>query len=433
MKSSILALLLTVPFLSAGVRAATPTLLEPGIYRLDPDGYLAMPKAKPASYGEIDDDSFEHALPPAARISYAVVARDPGRTQNRVLFLVDGGYHYDVNSPNKLCPAYAFPDWNEYSDVQPFCRTNISGDDAAFNWSTNAFTVSWGSDRKYLRTDYDDKGESHPRYAIKHHGDRFVLATPRAYQSVQYLTKDVPFFPGAHRSASSGMLPAGSYVAVVASGPEWEEVERFAQDGTPTHGWIDRDDLDDVKWVDQRATTKQFRFRVAFTAGASDNDPATAVAIEVLDRATGKRVQVIRDFYADPWGESDTSLTLVDANFDGHPDLMIGGSSGGAGPNSTDNFFLFDPKSRRFVFDQALSDLPQIGFDAHRKQVTSAHRNSCCSHSSETWRYEGGHLVEIANWDESLSADGAWLVTTIGHLRNGKMRYRVTRKRAELN
>ena len=279
MKSSILALLLVAPSFFTGARAATPTLLEPGIYRLDPDGYLAMPKAKPASYGEIDDDSFKHALPPAARISYAVVARDPGRTQNRVLFLVDGGYHYDVNSPNKLCPAYAFPDWNEYSDVQPFCRTNISGDDAAFNWSTNAFTVSWGSDRKYLRTDYDDKGESHPRYAIKHHGDRFVLATPRAYQSVQYLTKDVPFFPGAHRSASSGMLPAGSYVAVVASGPEWEEVERFAQDGTPTHGWIDRDDLEDVKWVDQQPKTKQFRFRVAFTAGASDNDPATAVAI----------------------------------------------------------------------------------------------------------------------------------------------------------
>jgi hypothetical protein len=376
-------------------------------------------------------------LPAAAHIDYAVVARDPERTQNRVLFLVDSQYRYDINNPSKLCRAYAFPNWIGYSSSQPICGINASGDpddyDAAFNWTTNTFMITWRNDRKYLRSDYDDKGLLYSRYEITHRSDRFVLATRSAYQSVQYLTKDVPFFSSANRGASSEVLPAGSYVAVVASGSEWEQVDRFAQDGTPTHGWINRDDLEDIKWVDQKETTKHFRFRVAFTVGADAANPATAVAIEVLDRATGKRVQVIRDFDADPWGESDTSLTPIDANFDGHLDLMIGGSSGGVGPNYTYNFFLFDPKTRRFVFDQVLSDLPQIGFDERKKLITSAHRNSCCSHSSETWRYEGRRLVEIANWDETLSVDGNWLVTTVGHLRNGKMRYRVTRRRAEPN
>nr|WKF60313.1 hypothetical protein HUO10_004834 [Paraburkholderia busanensis] len=458
MKSTILALLLAFPFLAATVPAGAATgLLEPGIYKLDPSGYLDAPNAQPASYGERDEDKFERAMPPTAKVTYAVVTRDPDRTQNRVLFLVDKDYHYDVNSPNKLCPAYAFPDWNEYSETQPFCRTNISGDEAAFKWTANAFTVSWGTDRKYLRTESTPPqrkatpaeaatcsttpscadavfGSSHPWYEITHHSDRFELATPRDYQGMLYLTKSVPFFSDNQRSASHTDLAAGAYVAVISAGSQWDQVERFDGNGTPTPGWIDRDDLEDLKWVDQQAATKQFRFRVAFAASEGDADSVVPVAIEVLDRVSGKRVQVIRDFYTDiSTSDSATSLELVDANFDGYPDLTIAGTSGGAGPNSTSNFFLFDPKTKRFVFDKTLSDMSQIDIDVRHKLITSAQRNSCCSHSSQTFHYEGGKLVEIANWDESLSADGKWLETTVGKFSNGKMRYRVTRKRAELN
>ena len=39
-------------------------------------------------------------------------------------------------------------------------------------------------------------------------------------------------------------------------------------------------------------------------------------------------------------------------------------------------------------------------------------------------------LALVASWDESLTADGDWIETTTGRLRGGKMRYRVTRRRA---
>lgn len=430
MKSSALALLLTASFFFTVIYAAEPVLLEPGIYRLDPDGYLNMSKGEPWNSSEIIEDKFEHALPPAAHIGFAVVSRHPDRAQNRVLFLVDDLYRYDGRRQDNLCTAYAFPDWNSHSKSEPFCRTKVSNDEAVFNWTNSVFTVSWRSDRKHLRTALDDKGDWNYAIEVTHYGDRFVLTTPHAYQSVRYLTKDVPFFSSASRSTSTSVLPAGSYVAVVESGSEWEEVDHFAQDGTSTRGWIDRDDLQDIKWVDQQAKTKQFRFRIAFSATADDDAHATAVAVEVINRKTGNRAQVIRDFYAEPWGENDTSLRIIDANFDGHPDLRFGGSSGGAGPNNTSNFFLFDAKSGRFVFDEVLSDLSQIELDTHKKLITSAQRGGCCSHSSQTWRYKNGRLVEIANWDESLTVDGEWVETTIGRLRNGKMHYRSTRKRA---
>jgi hypothetical protein len=41
------------------------------------------------------------------------------------------------------------------------------------------------------------------------------------------------------------------------------------------------------------------------------------------------------------------------------------GYSGGAGPNSTDNFFLFDPAANQFIFDKELSTLTQTSIDSH--------------------------------------------------------------------
>ena len=431
MKHSTLALFLAVSCFCTTVSAATLDALEPGIYRLDPDGYHEPPTTSPNGTGRTYEDKFGSALPTSARITYAIVSRDPSDTQNRVLFLVDSQYHYDINSPNKLCPAYAFPDWNDMSEQEPFCRTNI-GDrsEARFDWATDAFTVSWDSDIRYLGPVQENKDKLLLRYEVTHRGDRFKLETPRPYQNVQYLLKDVPFFASASRDTSLGVLQQGGYVAVITSDSEWEEVDHYAPDGSATHGWINRDDLKDLNWVDQQDQTEQFRFRVGFEP---DEAHAVPLAIDVIDRATGKRVQVMRDFYSETlWAtEVHSALTLVDANFDGDQDLMILGSNGGAGPNSTYNFFLFDKQSRRFVFNEALSELSQIQIDAQMKEITSAQRNGCCSHSSQTFRYINGRLVEVANRDESMTADGEWIETTVGRLHKGKMQYQTTRRPAD--
>ena len=137
-------------------------------------------------------------------------------------------------------------------------------------------------------------------------------------------------------------------------------------------------------------------------------DPPNPMAIEVLDKASGQRVQLIRGFESSLPFKSDQSklITVHDANFDGHPDISMLAFGGGAGPNYTRNFFLFNPKTAQFEFNEELSNLSQVGIDKKNKTVTSAERISCCQHVSETYRYVNGKLVTVAYWDQHMSEDG---------------------------
>jgi hypothetical protein len=432
--------------------------LVPGIYRLEAGSHLSAAKKIFKTSDEEYVERFEHAIPESARVTYGVVSHDPDSDLNKLIFLVDKDYEFDRNSKNKLCPAYAFPQWNEYSVSQPFCRTNIGNNEyeAALTWTTAAFTVSWKPKKEFLRDEYVPPqrpptpeetgtcalgvcpqtayGRTTGLYEVTHYTDRFTLETVRPYRDIIYLRKTMPIYTQADRNSASSDIEAKSYVAVLAISPEWYEVDRVSRDGIGTHGWINRDDVFDVKWITQKAETKDFRFRVAFHPGEDASESSGPVAIEVIDRKTDKRVQVIRDFYSDPRfvAADNEALQVVDANFDGDPDLSISGYSGGAGPNNTVNFFLFNPSTRQFVFDQELSNLPQISIDPNTRTIHSAQRDGCCRHSTETYRYVHKTLTLIANWDESLSADGKWWETTNGRLKNGKWHYSTTRTKADL-
>jgi len=432
-------------------------VLVPGIYHLDADSYLSAPKKARPPAGEEYVERFEHAIPESANAAYAVVSHDPDSNLNKLTFLVNEDYQTDPNTANKLCIAYAFPDWNDYSPSDPFCRTNIGSSDyeAALSWSKTSFTVNWQPRKKFLGVEHvqperlptpdetgacalgvcDERafGRVVSRYEVSYASDRFTLETRQAYRDILYLKRAVPVFSLADRNSAHSDIGAGKFVAVLSVSPQWYEVDQFSQDGNRLRGWINRDDVFDVKWVAQKAETTDFSFRVAFRPGEDESVAALPVAIEVIDRKNKRRAQIIRDFYSDiPFAANDQVLQLIDANFDGYPDISIFGQSWGAGPNSTENFFLFDPASRQFVFDQELSALTQISIDPSTRTITSAQRNSCCSHSSETYRYKGNKLVLIADWDESLSADGKWIETTTGRMQKGKLHHVTTRKKADL-
>ena len=426
--------------------------LVPGIYRLEAGSNLSAAERLQGRPGEEDVEHFEHAIPAAADATYAVVSYESDSHRNKLIFLVDRDYRTDINGANRLCVAYAFPVWNDYSKSQPFCRTNISTGEAMLKGSDSAFTVAWQPRRAFQRSEAvppkrrptpDEVGacalgvcepaaygRAIHHYETTYYADRFKLVTPRTYGDIVYLEKAVPVFAQADRASPVASLDAGSFVAVLASRPDWYEVEHVHRDGSAFHGWIDRDDLFELKWVEQKASTKDFRFRVAFRPDNDAPEAAVPVAIEVLDRRTGRRLQVLRDFDSEGQTADKEFLQVVDANFDGHPDISIFGMSGGAGPNNTTHFFLFDPVARQFVHNEELSNLPQVSIDTRRHAVMSAQRGSCCSHSAQTFRYIDGKLTLVGEWDESLSADGKWLVTTTGHLENGRMRYRTKRKKA---
>jgi hypothetical protein len=88
--------------------------------------------------------------------------------------------------------------------------------------------------------------------------------------------------------------------------------------------------------------------------------------------------------------------SLVDANFDGFPDLTIALSLP-AGPNIPQQAWLFDPRTQRFVdAPETLQGITSPEFDKKFKTIVSQWRNGCCEHGVTTYRWDGGRLKEAA-------------------------------------
>ncbi|PZX25386.1 hypothetical protein C7416_108126 [Cupriavidus phytorum] len=420
--------------------------LTPGIYRIDAGSYLTAVQRADAGPNKRIEERFEHAFPAAAGVTYAVVSREARYAEperNRVLFLtVDG---YKAERGERSCIAYAMPGWNDYSTTNPFC----AGEEALSDWTLASFVLRQPPRRRDLagihipaeRTPTQDDrvgcllgvcdpaayGKWIQRVEVTYRTDRFTLEKVRPYQDILFLENAVPIFASRERASNRTELKAGTFVAVLDRQSEWFEVDYF-EHGNARHGWIDRDDAVPVQWVAQRATTRDFRFRVGVVPGVSDTDEPQPVAIEVLSRHGGQRLQVLRDFESDGrYVLGEEAIDVIDANFDGHPDIAIGGMSGGAGPNSTTNVFLYDPAWRQFRFSRELSELTQLWIDPKTQTVHSAQRGSCCSHYSEVYRYVRGKLTLVSSKDEYTN--GEWVSITTGRLRNGKMYYRETRRR----
>jgi hypothetical protein len=88
--------------------------------------------------------------------------------------------------------------------------------------------------------------------------------------------------------------------------------------------------------------------------------------------------------------------SLVDANFDGFPDLAIALTLP-AGPNIPYQTWLYDPATQRFVdAPETLQGIPSPEFDKQFKTIVSQWRNGCCEHGVTTYRWDGKQLKEAA-------------------------------------
>ena len=180
-------------------------------------------------------------------------------------------------------------------------------------------------------------------------------------------------------------------------------------------------------WIEQHAKSADHAFQVQFLPFDGDRT-RTSKAIRVVNRKTGAVVQEIAPVEGNDSRDAAKFLTLVDANRDGHPDIEMFIDSGGAGPNSTSHFYLFDPQTRQFRFHQQLSELTQVTVDPDGL-ITWAQRGSCCSYGGGTYRFIRGKLTMLTTRDESMSPDGKWVRISVGTVRNGKMRYSSSRRR----
>ncbi|MDF3865639.1 nitrite reductase [Pseudomonas denitrificans (nom. rej.)] len=94
--------------------------------------------------------------------------------------------------------------------------------------------------------------------------------------------------------------------------------------------------------------------------------------------------------------------SLIDANFDGWPDLTIAQFLP-AGPNIPHQTWLYDPMSGRFVeAPPILQGITSPEFDSVHQIVYTFWRASCCEHGITTYRWKGEDVEEVESWSSYL-------------------------------
>jgi hypothetical protein len=131
----------------------------------------------------------------------------------------------------------------------------------------------------------------------------------------------------------------------------------------------------------------------AMPNASDDSDAAPHVsAIRIY-----RKGQLAQELATDSQGPGSVFIpSLVDANFDGLPDLTIALSLP-AGPNIPQQTWLFDPRTQRFVdAPDTLQGITSPEFDKKFKTIVSQWRNGCCEHGVTTYRWDGARLKEAA-------------------------------------
>ncbi|CAG9298149.1 XAC2610-related protein [Celerinatantimonas diazotrophica] len=93
--------------------------------------------------------------------------------------------------------------------------------------------------------------------------------------------------------------------------------------------------------------------------------------------------------------QSMYNVVVGDYNFDGFADFSTSGQYF-AGPNTTRNYYLYQPQKKQYRFNQALSMLVTLSFNQQSKIVTST--NQCCagrSISVDHYRWQANELKQV--------------------------------------
>lgn len=125
--------------------------------------------------------------------------------------------------------------------------------------------------------------------------------------------------------------------------------------------------------------------------GDSCSDPPLVSAIRLY--RDGKLFQSLD---AESYGTCRLFMPeLIDANFDGWPDLTIAQFLP-AGPNIPYQTWLYDSVSQRFVDAPAmLQEITSPNFDPKHQIISSFWRGSYSEHGVSIYRWEGGDVVEV--------------------------------------
>lgn len=105
-------------------------------------------------------------------------------------------------------------------------------------------------------------------------------------------------------------------------------------------------------------------------------------------------------------------INVGDFNFDGQDDFGIQTGYMGSYSGPSYDIYLFDPKTGRYVYSAAMSEL-NLGsfgffeFDTQEKRIYTFGKSGCCYHESTTYRVENNEPIAIERIiDDQTDADG---------------------------
>lgn len=176
-------------------------------------------------------------------------------------------------------------------------------------------------------------------------------------------------------------------------------------------GWIKKEDLATYPWIRQQQQTNLFRFEISA-------DEEFVNAVKVINKKTGSK-QVFLDIWAELKSNPAQVIQIADYNFDGYPDFMFLMQSGGAGPNYTNNFYLYNPQKGNFEYHDELSQLSQVQIDVKNHTIGSDWRDGAAHHGGEKYTFVNQQLTKIAYWDQH-AAMGFFAQENSGELIHGK-------------
>jgi hypothetical protein len=236
--------------------------------------------------------------------------------------------------------------------------------------------------------------------------------------------------PGTHPLVKD-YFRKGETIAITADdSAQWYEVDRIEvrkdtgkyysmdsgmQEGTALlqtiSGWIKKEDLASSPWVRQQQQTNKFRFEISA-------DKEFVNAVKIINKKTGSK-QVLLDIWAGFKSIPTQVIQIGDYNFDGYPDFMFLMQSGGAGPNYTNNFYLYNPQKDNFEYNDELSQLSQVEVEVKSRTISSNWRDGAAHHGGERYTFIDHQLTKTAYWDQ-YAGMGFFVQENSGELVNGK-------------
>jgi hypothetical protein len=185
-----------------------------------------------------------------------------------------------------------------------------------------------------------------------------------------------------------------------------------------------------LKLTAQSAFTRSDDRFIYHAAIDSADESCTAKSITIANRSDGAVIQTITPGENSHFCDipSDQVFSIVDADFDGHNDIMLMQFLP-ASPNIPYYFWLYDPATGLFAEDSTLEEITSPEFDAATKTITSSWRSGCCDHGVSTYRYINGIPTMVEEYEQAAKLDH--MEVTVRRLVKGKMKL-ISRKREKL-